>query len=101
MSKSNKGEKVTKHFPCPVCKATGMTEAPEYEDGFQITPGIDCYYCEGEGSIEIGSELHIKNNEMKMGMLAIRYFNPPRETWTINEIQELGERINKLTKQCK
>ena len=56
---------MSNHFPCPACKGEGSW----IEDYFEFGPGpsYNCVLCNGEGIIQIGSDLHwqIKRDKVK------------------------------------
>lgn len=72
---------MAKYFPCPVCKGRGSWPG-EYEhdsvDGVsfsvQISPDEECGYCNGDGMIEIGGEIHQRIKMWKLKNLMYDMF---------------------------
>lgn len=77
---------IKRYFPCPVCKATGVTEEGDYVDGQQVSPDLECYYCMGEGMIEIGGEIQSRNKALREGMKRIK----SGVTYSLDDIMKLG-----------
>ena len=52
-----------KCFPCPYCKGQGGEKEVICDDG--SGPYYECGYCEGEGMIVIGGEIHLRRKKEK------------------------------------
>lgn len=95
-----------KVFPCWVCKGSGIGEKGEsidvggegYVAMMQISPDIECGYCEGRGMLEVDGEIHTKRKLESIALKAISYFKPKKEEWTYEEIITLGKKIRELLK---
>lgn len=63
--KTNDKEKGKKYYPCPACKGQGRF----LEEYIDVWPRyLTCNNCEGEGLIEIGGEIHLRNKALKLGL---------------------------------
>lgn len=76
--------KQIKTFPCGMCKGRGKWVEPVLDDG--TGPMEYCGYCEGNGLIEIGGEIHKKRKAERIADL----------TW---EIKEAYTELKKHIKQ--
>lgn len=79
-----------KTFPCWVCGAKGTWVEPVTDEG--QGPTESCGYCEGEGMIEIGGEIHRRIVAEKIAMQIIKFKKPQKEEWTYQELQEIGNK---------
>lgn len=85
-----------KYFPCPVCKTTGIVEEGDTQDGIQISPDLDCGYCEGDGFIEIDGKRHMEIKRQNIAIDAIDKFKPKKSEYSWEELQNIGKKIEKL-----
>jgi len=57
-------EKKKRKYPCPSCKGKGRF----LEDMVDVWPVyLDCTNCDGQGMIEIGGEIHLRNKAFRLG----------------------------------
>ena len=78
-----------KKFPCWVCKGAGGERdvvIPETGQG----PYYECQYCEGEGMIEVGGEIHRKRKAEALGMEIVSFAGEKEREYTWDELREIG-----------
>ena len=85
-----------KVFPCWVCKAKGTWIEPVTDEGYG--PTESCGYCDGEGMIVIGGNIHKRITAERIALDILKFVNPKKELWTDKELQEIGMKALKLVK---
>jgi len=87
---------MNKSFPCWVCKGQGSWYEAVLYDGPGGGPLEECNYCEGEGMIEIGGKVHRRIVAEKIAMEIIKFRKDLKNEWTMQELQELGNKALNL-----
>lgn len=77
-----------KYFPCGVCKGKGTWIEVVIEETGQ-GPLESCFYCDGEGVIEINGPIHKRIRAEKIAMEILKY--DTRE-FSYEEIIEIGNK---------
>lgn len=95
MEKTNEIKTKKRYFPCWVCKGQGGWCDDRDDLGYCMSD-IECGNCEGHGMIEINGKRHMEIKRESIALKAILLFKPTQEEWEWSEIQELGEKIQKL-----
>ena len=95
VQKKAEGEK-KKFFPCWVCEGQGGWKEEILDDG--SGPYDECGYCEGNGLIEIGGELHRKHKAEQIALMIIDFVKPEQQEWSSDELHEIGYKALSLVK---
>lgn len=87
-------------YPCSYCKGSGIAEEGDYVDVgvgmMQVSADWPCNYCDSLGMIEIGGKVHRRIVQEKLALEIIGFIKPPKEEWTNEELQDLGNRALSL-----
>lgn len=83
-----KKEAKKRYFPCQYCKGSGIGEEGESDGWQQISPDTPCGNCDGQGMIEIGGEIHLRNKAISLGL---KHLTEDRE-YSWDELLEIGRK---------
>lgn len=85
-----------RYYPCPYCKGDPIEY--EYVDGQEVALLSACNYCEEQGMIEIGGEVHMRHKRERVGMEALMAFGG--EEWYVGAsfMHDLGTQVEALVK---
>lgn len=74
-----------RYYPCRACKGKGRF----LEDVIDVWPVyLDCGNCEGEGMIEVGGRIHIKNKTFRLGLAHLT----ENKDYSYDEIMNIGRK---------
>ena len=85
--------KKKRYFPCQICKGKGNFGDGDFVDvgigtPMQVSAHNTCGNCDGQGMIEIGGDIHLRNKAISCGLKHLT----ENKDYSWDEIMEIGRK---------